>query len=367
MKKTNLYKTELQYLFLLALAAILTLITSFIIFGIYELFLNNLVVHNQKLTDKLYTIRLYFGFGTVKSIFEVVIFIIYFHIIFFKRIKYMLEVKSLVKNMADGNFDVRIPVNSEYTLGTLAANINNIMDKFNYTLMEERNSEQTKIDLITSISHDLRTPLTSILGYLQLVDDDNYKDELTLRYYVDIAFTKTKQLKMLIEDLFELTTLNNYGFKIEKTKLNLVELINQLVIEYKLNLKKAGIECRLYFPESKVFILGDSRKIVRAFENLISNCIKYSKSSEFMDIAVNADEKYAYIKFINYGEPIPPSDIPYVFQRFYRVEKSRSRENGGSGLGLAISKNIIELHNGEVSVESNVQRTVFKVKLPLEN
>lgn len=365
MKKTNIYRIEFQYLLLLALTVILTLITSFILFAIYQVLLNTFVVGDQTLNDLVYGLRSYFSFGTIKTIFEVIVFAIYFHIIFAKRIRYLLEISSSVKNMADGNFETRIRVNSEDILGTLAGDINNIMDKFNYALMEERNSEQTKIDLITSVSHDLRTPLTSILGYLQLVDDDKYDDELTLRYYVNIALGKTKQLKILIEDLFELTTLNNYGFKIERTELNLVELINQLVIEYKLILKNADIECRLDFPEEKVFISGDSSKLVRAFENLISNCIKYSKCSRFMDIAVHKGERDVCLEFINYGEPIPPSDIPYIFQRFYRVEKSRSRENGGSGLGLAISKNIIELHEGKISVESNIQRTIFRVKLPL--
>lgn len=367
MKKTEVYKIEIKYVFLLILTLVLTFVTSIILFGIYELILAAFVLKNDTLSYQVYQLRSYFNFDTIKIIFEVIIFLLYFHLIFSKRIRYLLEVNELVKHMASGDFETRISVKGEDTLGMLAGNINNIMDKFNYALMEEKRSEQTKIDLITSISHDLRTPLTSILGYLQLVDEDKYKDEITLRYYVNIAFGKTKQLKVLIEDLFELTTLNNYGFKIEKTKLNIVELVNQLVVEYRLNLRKADIECRLYFPEEKVYVLGDSSKLVRAFENLIFNCIKYSKSSKFMDIEVHKGEKNVILEFINYGEPIPPMDIPYIFQRFYRVEKSRSRENGGSGLGLAISKNIIELHSGEIGVESNAQRTVFRVKLPLED
>lgn len=366
MKKTDIYKIEFQYLLLLGLTVVLTFITSLVIFGIYQIILNTFILSARDLNDIVYQLRSYFSFGLIKVIFEVTIFLIYFHVIFSKKIKYLLEINLSVENMADGNFNERISVNSEDTFGVLAGNINNIMDKFNYALMEEKASEQTKIDLITSISHDLRTPLTAILGYLQLIDDDKYEDEIKLRYYVNIALSKTKQLRLLIEDLFELTTLNNYGFKIEKAKLNLVELINQLVIEYKLSLKKADLECRLTFPEEKIYVLGDSSKLVRAFENLISNCIKYSRTSKFMDVSVQKNDETAVIEFINYGEPIPPNDIPYVFQRFYRVEKSRSRESGGSGLGLAILKNIIELHEGEISVESNVQRTVFRVKLPVK-
>ena len=366
MKKTDIYKLEIRCLGLIALAIILSVITSIAIFIVYEIVLNVFVLNNKNLNDLVYYLRTIFSFGEIKIIIEIIIFLIYLHRIFYNRIKYFVEIDLLVDSMADGNFHERIPVKSEQTFGKLASSINNIMDKFNYVIMEEKASEQTKIDLITSVSHDLRTPLTAILGYLQLVDDDKYEDEIKLRYYVNIALTKTKQLKVLIEDLFELTTLNNYGFKLDKTSINLVELINQLVIEYKLSFKRANIECRLFFPEDKIYISGDSIKIVRAFENIISNCIKYSNTSDFMDVIVKKEGEYARIDFINYGNPIPPSDLPYIFQRFYRVDKSRSVESGGSGLGLAISKNIIELHGGNIIAESNVQRTVFKVKLLLE-
>lgn len=269
--------------------------------------------------------------------------------------------------MSNGNFKTRIPINPKNSLGNLAKNINNIMNRFNDAILEERKSEQTKRDLITNISHDLRTPLTSIIGYLELVDTDKYKDELTLRHYINIAYLKSKRLKILIDDLFELTTLNNYGLKLSKENINLIELLNQVTLENRLNFRKANMECRLYFPDEKIFILGDVSKLVRAFENLITNCIKHSKSSPFIDIYVHKDFDKVILKLVNYGEPIPAIDIPFIFERFYRVEKSRSEESGGSGLGLAIAKNIIELHDGNISVESSIEETSFNITFPINN
>ena len=222
----------------------------------------------------------------INNFLYIVFLIIFFHLIFFKKIIYFIEINEKVKEISRGNFKTSMEIKSQDMLGSLAKNINGITEKFNDEITRERRAEQTKIDLITSISHDLRTPLTAILGYLQLVDNDEYNNEFTLRSYVNIALNKTKRLKSLIDDLFELTMLDNYGAKLSKTKINIIELINQLAIEDKLDFRAANIECRLNLPEERIYVLGDSNKLARAFENLIFNCIKYSKTSEFMNITV---------------------------------------------------------------------------------
>lgn len=290
----------------------------------------------------------------------VLILILYFHIVCRKKVIAFLEMNSIVKDMANGNFKVRINNNSEDELGKLSQNINKVMNKFSLVLEQEKKSEQTKIDLITSVSYDLRAPVTSILKNLNFVDED----EFTIRSYVNIALNKTKKLKVLIDDLFELTTLNNYGTKIFKNKINIVELVKQIAIEYKANFKRANIECRLNMTDEKLYVLGDSTKLVKAFENLIFNCVKYSKSSKFIDISVGRDASKAILEFTNYGEAISPIDIPYIFQRFYRTNKPEGNETNVSGLELAITKNIVELHDGKIDVESNTLKTTFRIELP---
>lgn len=365
MKKNNAFKFEFKIFILFIVIIMLTLGTNLIISALVHLIENILIVLFRVDFHSPAQNFILNEMSKFKIVMDFILFSLYFHLIFRKKAESFSEVSEKVKNMSEGNFKVRILSESEDEIGALSRNINKIMDKFNSTIIEERRAEQTKIELITSISHDLRTPLTSILGYLQLVDNDEYEDEFVLRSYISIALNKIKGLKVLIDDLFELTTLDNYGVKLAENKINIIELIKQLAVEHRINFKKADIECRLNFPDEKVYVLGDSVKLVRAFENLIFNCIKYSKTSKFMDISVSKLKSKAILEFTNYGEPIPPMDIPYIFQRFYRVDKSRSRETGGSGLGLAITKNIIELHSGKINVESSSLKTTFRIELPV--
>lgn len=368
-KKIDTYKMEFKIILLLVIALVLTIITGElieyfrnIVDEMLRAYLPAMFQKMERARDalrSLYDIMGYFEFAVILAI--------YCHLIFRKKIALFLDIDNTVKAATNGDFQTRIQGSSEDALGSFSQNINEVMDKFNLALEKQKKSEQTKINLITSISHDLRTPLTSILGYLKLIDNDEYDNEITLRSYASIALNKTKRLKILIDNLFELTTLNDYGIKLFKKKVNVAELIKQLTIEHGVNFKKANIECRLIILDEHLYVLGDSIKLARAFENLIFNCIKYSKTSKFMDIALNKNDSKIILEFTNYGEPIPSKDIPYIFQRFYRVDKSRSSETGGSGLGLAIAKNIVELHNGKISVESNVSKTTFKIELPCLN
>ena len=138
-----------------------------------------------------------------------------------------------------------------------------------------------------------------------------------------------------------------------------------MVLEFRPQFRKVDIECRTYFSEDKLLIMVDAVKMARSFENLISNAMNYGSGTEYIDISTRKENNSAVIEIINYGEPIPSIDVPFIFERFYRVEKSRSEYTGGSGLGLAITKSIIELHEGEISAQSNYERTAFIIKLPL--
>lgn len=247
----------------------------------------------------------------------------------------------------------------------LANKINSIVYKLRNITIEERQAQQTKTDLITNVSHDLRTPLTSIMGYLGLIEEGKYKDEVQLMYYVNIAYEKSKSLNILINDLFELTKMQNNTIRLKKININLVELLSQIVSQLGFYFNKEFMVSRVNFNEEKLIINADPDKLVRAFENLITNAIKYGKDGLYVDIVTEKKENMAVVKVINYGEPIPVLDLPNIFDRFYRVEKSRNRNDGGSGLGLAITKNIINLHDGEITASSDTHKTVFEVQLPI--
>ncbi len=293
------------------------------------------------------------------------LFLILNYAITYKNNKSVVTIIEETEIMSNGNLDKLIDIKSTGDMKSLADNINNISTQLKEIMIEERKAQKTKNELITNVSHDLRTPLTSIIGYLEIIDSDKYKDEVELRYYIDIAYQKSKDLNLLINDLFELTKMQNSTITLDKLQINLVDLLGQLVVYYNNEFKKANMEARTNFSDDKLMVYADTSKLGRAFENLLSNSIKYGKDGYYIDIITRVEDSMAVVQIVNYGEAIPTVDLPYIFDRFYRVEKSRNREIGGSGLGLAITKNIIELHRGFISVNSDDDKTTFEIRLPL--
>ena len=287
-------------------------------------------------------------------------------LITYRKAKSFAAIIDETETMASGDLDRLIEVKSKGDIKNLVENINNISKQLKEITVEERKAQATKSDLITNVSHDLRTPLTSIIGYLEIIDNDKYKDEVRLRYYANIAFEKAKGLNVLINDLFELTKMQNNTINLYKDDINLVELLGQVVAGFEYQFKHADMQSRINFSEEKLIVNADTGKLVRAFENLLSNAIKYGKDGFYVDVTTKLEENVAVVQVINYGQSIPSIDLPHIFDRFYRVEKSRSSDIGGSGLGLAITKNIIELHQGMISVYSDNDRTIFEVRLPVK-
>lgn len=276
----------------------------------------------------------------------------------------LAKIVEATTQMASGDLDKTIDIDCKGDTKILGDNINIISHLLKDVTVQERKAQQTKADLITNVSHDLRTPLTSIKGYLGLINEDKYRDEVQLRYYVDIAYEKSKELEILINDLFELTKVQNNSITLDKIDINLVELLNQIIFQFGYQFESEKIQERSFFSEDKLIISADPNKLVRAFQNLINNGIKYG-TGEFLDIYAYKKNDYAVVDVISYGNPIPSVELPYIFDRFYRVEKSRNKNDGGSGLGLAITKSIVTLHGGIISAQSDGEKTIFKVMLPL--
>lgn len=238
-------------------------------------------------------------------------------------------------------------------------------EQLDYLIKKEKKINRLKNELITNVSHDLRTPLTSMIGYLQLIEDNHYKDEVELMYYVDIALEKSLRLNRMVNDLFEYTKLQNDELVLTKINLNLNELMRQLVSQFLPDTDKKGICMNLEEKNPKININADPDKIMRVFENILSNALKYGSEDKDIKVIINQEEYVATVEIENAGNPIPQEAIPLLFNRLYRVESSRSFETGGTGLGLAIAKGIVDSHNGSIEVSSNEQKTSFKVILPL--
>lgn len=317
------------------------------------------------LRDFLRTV--YHALGEKYSIFAVgfVLFIVYMVLLNWRRYRYYAQMSEAVERIADGRFDVRVPVKQRNELRDMAANVNELVDRLKTSLEEERRAEQTKNELITSVSHDLRTPLTSVLGYLGLIEQDRYRDEVELRHYVQIAYDKSQRLNVLINDLFEYTRMRHDAVPLKQIDFHLGEMLGQLLTQYRMMLEQAGLQGELHLPRSPLQIHADPDKLVRVFENLLANAMTYGQSGKKIDVYLRKVAGDAVVEIVNYGEPIPSLDLPNIFDRFYRVDKSRTEHAGGSGLGLAIAKSIVERHGGSIAAFSDLSRTSFVVRLPL--
>ena len=277
---------------------------------------------------------------------------------------YLHNITSGVQAVAEGNLSIKVPVSGADELGKLAENINTMADKLKTALEEERAAAKAKNDLITGVSHDLRTPLTSVLGFLEYIEKDRYKTEVELRYYVNIAYEKSLTLKKLIDDLFEYTRVTSSGLPLNIEPVDLGKLLEQLVEEFAPVLEQADMIYRIQKDEGSLIINGDTDELVRLYENLFTNAVRYGKEGKILDISVYRKDDKVVAVCTNYGTPIPATDLPHLFKRFYRVDKSRSRETGGSGLGLAIAKSITELHGGTISAKSSCKQTEFETSFP---
>ncbi|KOP66100.1 histidine kinase [Bacillus sp. FJAT-18019] len=306
----------------------------------------------------------FFGFPIIPTIVGIVLFICIVLLLSQGSIRQINLLTEGTRRLAKGELDQEILVRTNDELGQMAVQINQMAKQLKLSLAEERMAVQSKNELISNVSHDLRTPLTSIIGYLRLVHEDQYKDEVELRYYTDIAYDKSLRLGGLVNDLFEFTRL---GYSpINRVEINLVELLAQLAVDFSLTGQHEGIEVVFTPATEKIMISSDGDKLMRTFENLLSNALRHGREAGRVDLNVSRDAKQARVQVINYGPPIPQQAIPHLFERFYRADESRTDQTGGSGLGLAIVKAIVDAHHGTIQVFSTTERTMFEVCLPLQ-
>ncbi|MFB8372766.1 sensor histidine kinase [Paenibacillus taichungensis] len=289
-----------------------------------------------------------------------------FFFLFTRRVMLVLdEITAGIQEVAKGELSHRIEVKTSDEFGVVAASINQMAEQLQLSLQEERSAVAAKNDLITGISHDLRTPLTSILGFLEYIEKDRYQDEIEMRYYVSIAYEKSLTLRKLIDDLFEYTRVSGGSLPLSLTSLNLNPFLMQLAEEFSPMLEEAGMTYKIIGGQEPLWIQAAPGELVRAYENLFSNAIRYGAQGKVMEIALSLEGEEAVVRISNYGEPIPAQDLPHLFDRFYRVDKSRSRDTGGTGLGLAIAKSMIELHHGSIAAYSEQGRTDFVTRFPV--
>jgi signal transduction histidine kinase len=290
-------------------------------------------------------------------------FIILFLFITNKKMKYVEEISSGLKEISKGDLSFRVDKKGKDELSTLATNINHMAEEIQLMIEKERRAEKAKNELITNVSHDLRTPLTSVMGYLGLIKDKKYENEDQMLEYLNIASSKAEKLKVLIEALFEYTKLTNDGIELKKQQVNINELVDQLVEELIPIFDENDIEIIKNIPSEKLYLNIDSDKMVRVFENILMNAVKYGYKPGQITINIYKDQSKLIVSISNRGDHIEEEELEKLFDRFYRVDKARNTASGGSGLGLAIAKSIVELHDGVIWAKSEGNLTTFIVEL----
>ncbi|MEY8351532.1 HAMP domain-containing sensor histidine kinase [Bacillus cereus] len=295
----------------------------------------------------------------------VFVFIFSFFYVTKRKMKQIEAMAQGVKEIEKGNLAYRIEKKGEDEIAALTENINNMAEELMVNIERERKLEKQKNELITNVSHDLRTPLTSIIGYLRLLRDSKYENKEQHDEYMRIAFSKSEQLKNLIEDLFEYTKLTNENIVLEKQEVCMNELLDQLIEELVPQAEEHSLVFIKKFPEERVYAAVDSEKIVRVFENLLMNAIKYSKDDGEIKVSLERQRRTIQISVANYSGEFTREELGNLFERFYKKDQSRSRVIEGSGLGLAIAKSIVELQDGEIRAEYGDGVIQFIVSLPV--
>lgn len=267
--------------------------------------------------------------------------------------------------IAEGNYDHRIPFELSGDLARVVTSINGLVDSTVAAIEDERKIEKSKDELITNVSHDIRTPLTSIIGYLGLIEDRQFNSQEDLLKYTHTAYVKAKQMKILVDDLFEYTKVRQPSVPVNATSFDMAQLVEQLAADFELEASKREMKIQVATSSPSLVMEGDTEKLVRVFNNLLSNALKYGKGGKNIIIELEKVGTEAVITVRNDGPMIPQKSLDQLFDRFYRVEESRSQETGGTGLGLAIAQSIVALHGGYIYAKSEDNWTSFIIHLPI--
>lgn len=306
----------------------------------------------------------------------IIILVIASYIVLKKTFNYMEEIVNAIDKV------IKEPEN-EISMNSDLATVENNLNKIRMDLIKRQNeskeAEQKKNDLIAYMAHDLKTPLTSIIGYLTLLDEEKEISKEMQGKYIKIALDKSLRVEELTNQFFEITRYNLKDMPINKQMIDISYLLDQLVEECYPMLESKNLKIKMDKP-LKIEYLGDGDKLARAFENLIKNAINYSFKNTTIEINVkyekensnyevsdnitqNSKNNKIILEFKNKGNKIPEYKLDKIFEKFYRADESRESSSGGSGLGLAITKQIVELHGGTIAVKNDDEYIIFKIVL----
>lgn len=276
----------------------------------------------------------------------------------------LAHILDYLKYIAQGHYEIRIPQTDLGEMDEVVSSINHLVDSTVRAIEEERKIEKSKDELITNIGHDIRTPLTSVIGYLGLIENQQYHSQEELARYAHVAYRKAQQMQSLVQDLFTYTATRQTTTEISPVQVQVLRFMEQLVADFELSAREKTIDLRLDIRPKNLVASFDVDKMARVFHNLLSNALKYGIGAHYIELLAYQEADYIYFKVKNDGQPLDQSELEDIFQRSYRADQSRSANQPGTGLGLAIVRNIVELHHGRVYAEVEGKETIFTIEIP---
>ena len=272
------------------------------------------------------------------------------------------EISEMIHSYMMNDTDVTDIFSKEYAeVSTQIVEIKSTMQRHEQLLKEEA---VRKNDLIVYLAHDLKTPLTSIIGYLSLLQEAPDMPTQQKAKYVNITLDKAQRLEKLINEFFDITRYNLQQISLEKESIDLYYMLVQMTDEFYPILSAHGNTIELQADEN-ITVYGDPEKLARVFNNILKNAIAYSYPNTEIQVLADCSEEGVHIYFRNQGKTIPKQKLESIFEKFFRLDEARSTNTGGAGLGLAIAKEIISLHGGAISATSENELTTFHITLPV--
>lgn len=324
--------------------------------------LYNIFPHLYDLLDNIYELvfeRAYFIFIIFGTTLIIVLSLLY------KLLNKIFSYVFAVSESADKLFDKNVEyINLPPEMVEVEKKLNHFKTEAIKNERLARENEQKKDELIVYLAHDIKTPLTSMIGYLSLLSEIKDMPQEQRNRYIDIALDKSYRLEYLINELFDVARFNSEKIVLEKEEINLNLMLEQIADDFYPTLKEMNKKIN-FTSDEKTILYADPDKLSRVFNNLIKNAVNYSKENTDIDISILNKENQATVKITNKGKQIPKEKLDKIFEKFYRLDSLRTSKTGGSGLGLAIAKEIVELHGGRIYAESDMKETTFSVILPI--
>ncbi|WP_420488646.1 sensor histidine kinase [Paenibacillus arenosi] len=351
-----------KMIMMLGLSMLYSSIITFATYKVFQTYYHLTVKMESPLADVRFFIK---KIGDINFflLFFIPLSIFFFFLLTKRYANYFTQISDGIHHLANGDFNHQVKLAAKDEFGAIAADINIASVKLQEAVKRGDFAESSKEQLVLNLAHDLRTPLTSVLGYLDFILKDEQLTPEQRKHYTTIAYTKSKRLEKLIDELFGITKMNYGMASMEQQSIDLSELLHQLSEELYPMFESNHLVSRVRVT-SDLMIQGDGELLARVFENLMTNAIRYGSDGQFVDINGYMDDRDIVVQVVNYGTQIDPEDLPHLFDMFYIGDKARTHQEGSTGLGLFIAKNIVEQHQGSITVESNVVRTKFEVRLP---